>query len=308
MKVFTVDTIDLVFGGYKNTIASYLVKSDQGLLLSDQGLLLIETGSQSVVKNTVTGLAKLGIQPTDIKHVFVTHIHLDHAGAAGWWASQGAQIYVHPRGAKHLVDPSRLIQSATMVYGDALESLFGISLPVPPEQVTTLEDNEQITIGDICITAWDTQGHAKHHNCYVIDDCVFTGDSAGSRIPGNRFINLTSAPPQFDPTAFDITIDRLLAGNFSKLYLGHYGEVTDVEDHLNRFREIVWGSAELVRAHLRNGLDDASIVQAYIEYSQQRAMLDGVSAEMMDVYETANGFKMSGEGILLYWKRKLSGK
>ena len=293
-----VSTIDLKFGGLDNTIASYLVKSARGLLL-------IETGPTSVLEQTITGLAKLGYQPSDIKHVFVTHIHLDHAGAAGWWASQGAQIYVHPRGARHLIDPSRLMASAKMVYGDALETLFGEMRPIPSEQVTVLHDGEQVMIGDITVTAWDTQGHAKHHLCYVIDDVVFTGDSAGSRMPADRFINLTSAPPQFDPDAFDVTIDRLLTGNFSKLYLGHFGEVCDVEDHLHRFREIVWGSAELIRAQLRNGMDDDEIVQAYVEYSQQRALRDGVSAEKLATYEAANGFKMSGEGILLYWKRKL---
>ena len=296
-----VSTIDLNFRGHRNTIASYLVEGNDGLLL-------IETGPQSSVENAVAGLATLGFRPKDIKHVFVTHIHLDHSGGAGWWASQGAQIYVHPRGARHLIDPSRLIMSAKMVYGNQLESLFGISLPIPAEQVTILEDNQQVQIGDLNVTAWSTQGHAKHHHCYVIDDVVFTGDSAGSRIGGERFINLTSAPPQFDPDAFDITIDRLLAGNFSKLYLGHYDYVTDVEDHLNRLRDVVWGSAELVHAHLRNGATNEEIVQAYVDYSKARAVRDGISAEMMQTYDVANGFQMSGEGVLLYWKRKLLGK
>ncbi len=291
-----IHTIDLNFQGFPNTIASYLVEGESGLAL-------IESGPQSTVENCVSGLQSLGFAASDVKHVFVTHIPLDHAGGAGWWAGQGAQVYVHGRGARHLIDPSRLMASAAMVYGDALESLFGLMIPIPEAQVTILEDGDVVSIGDIKVEALEASGHAKHQHAYLVEGNAFTGDAAGSRIGDARFINLTSAPPQFDPHTFDQTITRLAERKLGALYLGHFGAVTDVEAHLERLREVMWSSAEFIHAQIRNGQSRDTVIEKYIEFCKERARLEGVSESEIDIYDVANGFEMSGSGVHLYWEK-----
>lgn len=293
MRIHTLET------HYQNTlhaIASFLIEGDTGLAL-------VETGPAITTPNLVTAIARLGFRPNQIKHVLVTHIHLDHAAGAGWWANQGAQIYVHPRGAKHLIDPSRLMASARMVYGDALDDLFGEMIPIPENQVTVVHDNDIIEIGDLAFTAYDTPGHAKHHHAYGIDGNLFTGDMAGSRLPNDHFINLTSAPPQFDPDAFDASITRMEKLDFKRLYLTHFGVVEDVAAHWARLRDIVWDSAEFIRKQLESGASESAVIQHYVRKCQQRALADGVSPSLLDSYDTANGFEMSAHGIILYWKR-----
>lgn len=296
-----IHTLDLHFSDRPHMIAAYLVEGSTGLIL-------IEPGPASTIKTCLRSLKALGFSASDINHVFVTHIHLDHAGGAGWWAAQGAQVYVHPRGARHLIDPSRLLASAKMVYGDQMESLWGKMLPISAEKVTVLEDGDTVTIGDLTVEAIDTPGHAKHHHTYAIGDVAFTGDAVASRLPADQFINLTAAPPQFDPVAFDATITRLAARNFKKLYLTHFGMVDTVDEHLQRLREVVWGSAEFIHAQIRNGQPKTTIIKKYVEFCRERAELEGVDATRFTDYGIANGFEMSAEGIHLYWQRKLAGK
>lgn len=289
-------TIDLHFDGVPHAIASFVV-------LGSSGVALVETGPTVSVEHCIRGLARLGLQPSDIKHVLVTHIHFDHAGAAGWWARQGAHVYVHRRGARHLIDPTILLASAEAVYGESPENIFGRIYPIPSDQLTALDDNDTITVGDLTFTALDTPGHAKHHHAFLIEDVVFTGDTAGSRLPGHRFINLTSAPPQFDPVAYDQSIARLEALNLSRLYLTHFGAVDEVADHLARFREVLWDSAEFVRTCIRNGLTLAEIVPVYTNYCHDRAIREGMTDPVWEQYNTANGFDLSAMGIYLYWQR-----
>jgi len=300
-----IHTLDLQFQGVPQTIAAYLIESGDHLAL-------IETGPGSTLEALVAALAELGFQPPDISHVFVTHIHLDHAGGAGWWAQQGSKVYVHPRGERHLVDPANLMDSAAMVYGDRMDALWGEMLPAPAENVVAVEDGTTIRIGTgadaIALTAWDTPGHARHHHCWVMEDerIAFVGDAIGVRLGENYHLALTSAPPQFDPPVFDQTLTRLANADFATIYPTHFGAVTDVQDHLTRCREVLWGSAELVRAHIRNGLGRDAICERYKAYCRDRAMADLVSDTTWNAYETVNPIGMCVDGIILYWKRDAS--
>ncbi len=168
--------IDTQFQGMSQVTAVYL-------LVGPEGPVLIETGPGSTLPAVLHGLAKHGYSPADIRHVLVTHIHLDHAGAAGWWAQQGAQIYVHHLGGPHLVDPRRLIQSATRIYGEMMDTLWGEIVPAPADRVTTLYDGDTVSAGGLIFTALDTPGHANHHHSYLLETpdgrIAFTGDAAG---------------------------------------------------------------------------------------------------------------------------------
>src|SRR5690606_40448063 len=178
-----IHTLDLNFQNLSHAIAAYLIEGPEGYLL-------IETGPMSTLPALQARLAEHGLSAGDIGDVVVTHIHLDHAGAAGWWAQQGARVYVHPMGAPHLVDPARLWASAGRIYGEAMESLWGSVVPAPPEQVRVVRDGQQITAAGVTLTAIDTPGHAGHHHTYRLGDVGFTGDAAGVRVPGSEWVSL----------------------------------------------------------------------------------------------------------------------
>jgi glyoxylase-like metal-dependent hydrolase (beta-lactamase superfamily II) len=287
----TITPIDLQFQDHPRCTASYLVESGGERAL-------IECGPGSATPRLTEGLDQLGCKAADISKVLLTHVHLDHAGAAGWWARQGAQIYVHERGARHLADPTKLIQGARMVYGDSLESLWGEILPVPADHLTCLQDGDTVTVGSTTLTAWDTPGHARHHHCYVTDGFAFTGDVAGMRLPDETYISPTTAPSQFDPEAYRASLQRLLDGGFDTLYLTHFGPVTDVADHLQRYRQLIAEVSELVRLHLDHP------VEIFTAHNRERAEAEGVSREHWALYELGNPCAMCAAGIQLYWQKR----
>ena len=296
-----IHTIDLQFQGVPGVIASYLIECGDELAL-------IETGPGSCHEVLINGIRALGHEPATIKHVFVTHIHLDHSGAAGWWAQQGATVYCHPNAAKHLIDPSRLIESARMVYGAAMDTLWGDILPAPADRVRVLQDNESATIGSTTVTAWDTPGHARHHHAYVIGDVCFTGDVAGMRLQGCDYTSVTAAPPQFEPDAYVKSVQRLGAANFSRLYLTHFGEVRDVEAHLASYESRINDVAAFVKASFDRGDTDEVTRAFFRDVEHAVAMSSGLSEAMWNVYEQGNGTAMCADGIRLYWQKKLGGK
>jgi glyoxylase-like metal-dependent hydrolase (beta-lactamase superfamily II) len=292
-----IHTIDLEFQSTGGTIASFLIESADGLIL-------IEPGPGSTTATLLRKIGALGFDADQVRSVFVTHVHLDHAGAAGWWAQRGADLYVHPKAARHLIDPSKLIESAKLVYGDAFDSLWGEILPTPEEKVRILEDGETVELGGITIEAIDTPGHAFHHHAFAIGEVCFTGDVAGARLQGAEYISVTSAPPQFHPESYLASIDRLVARDFSTLYLTHFGAVDDVDDHLARYRAAVSAAAEIVKALIDSGEDEESIRVAYGAFQMEQAFKSGLPRDQWDAYQKANGTDMSADGLRMYWERK----
>jgi glyoxylase-like metal-dependent hydrolase (beta-lactamase superfamily II) len=292
-----IHTIDLLFQGTPGIVAAYLVEGPDGPVL-------IETGPGSTLPALLAGIEAAGFAPEDIGEVFVTHIHLDHAGAAGWWARQGATIHVHPQGARHLVDPSRLMDSARMVYGDAMESLWGEMLPAPAERVREVMDLEVITASGLEIMALDTPGHARHHHCFAIGGTIFTGDVAGVRLPGCDYQSVTSAPPQFDPVAYEASIDRLLRLDPERLYLTHFGVVEEPESHLEAYRDAVALASRFVRDRLAEGMDADSLQIAYQAHQMEQAFQSDLPAADWVRYQKANPTGMGADGIRLYWEKQ----
>ncbi len=294
-----IHTIDLNFRGQSQCIAAFLLECGSHLAL-------IETGPESTAENLEAGIRKLGFQPADVRKVLVTHVHLDHAGAAGWWAQQGAQIYVHERGARHLVDPSKLITGARMVYGDQLEALWGEVRPIPQAQVTALSDGDTVEVGATTIRAWDTPGHARHHHAFVVDGVAFTGDVAGVRLPGQTYISPATAPSQFEPEPYVASIRRLAEAKFDALYLTHFGEVRDVTQHLERYEPVIRDAAELVRERMKTGASREDLVQALTDFNRARAEAENVDETTWCRCENANPTDMCADGIALYWQRQES--
>jgi len=287
-----IHTLDLLFQNIPGLIAVYVIESAGELAL-------IETGPGSTLETLRAGIRGLGLEEKDVKHVFVTHIHLDHAGAAGWWAQQGAQVYCHANAARHLVDPSKLIASAQMIYQDRMDSLWGTMLPAPADKVTVLNDGDRIRVGEVEIIAWDTPGHARHHLAFVIGKACFTGDVAGMRLQGANYLSVTAAPPQFEPVPYVASVDHLAAAGLEKLYLTHFGEVADVDHHLLRYRQRIRDVYEAVKNDHAAGADEAEIRRRYTEREHALATSLGISEADWQRFEAGNNTAMCADGVRL---------
>lgn len=292
-----IHTLDLNFQNLSHAIAVYLVEGPDGYLL-------IETGPMSTLPTLQARLGEHGLSAADIHDVAVTHIHLDHAGAAGWWAQQGARVHVHPMGTPHLIDPSRLWESAGRIYGDEMEALWGSILPAPPEQVVTVRDGEQVAAAGITLTAIDTPGHAGHHHTYRLGDIGFTGDAAGVRVPGSDWVSLPAPPPEFNRELWWKTLDRLEAEQFTAIYPTHYGRVEDVGYQLGELRSMIEDASTFIRARMEEGMARDDLVNAYVGWNRERALGRGMPAEDFARYEAANPLFMSVDGLMRYWRKR----
>ncbi|MBK8900627.1 MAG: MBL fold metallo-hydrolase [Anaerolineaceae bacterium] len=297
MKQPDIHVLDLNFQGLPEITAAYLV-------VGPEGPILIETGPGSTLETLLSQIRQHGIEPEQIKHVLVTHIHLDHAGAAGWWAQQGAQIYVHSFGARHLIAPEKLLASAQRIYGDKMDTLWGEMLPAPANKVTEVFDNDVLEVAGLCIKALETPGHARHHHVFVVGDVAFTGDAAAARLPGWDFPDVPAPPPEFDMQVWEATLDRLLAQNFRRIYPTHFGPVDGVIDHLQTVKELVRETAVFIRTQMQAGLSRDEIVTVYENWFAERARQAGLTGEAITHYATANPLYMSVDGVMRYWQKQ----
>ena len=297
-----VRTIDLQYLGIPQAIAAYVVVGPP----PDREPVLIETGPTSTFNHLEAGLKSIGLNLADIRHAFVTHIHLDHAGAAGHLARHGAQIYVHEFGAKHLIDPTRLIDSATRIYGDQMERLWGNIVPVPQRQLTPVHDGDILELGGMRIEAVETPGHARHHHAYAIEDVCFAGDVAGISVPGipeppqGRFLSVPTPPPEFDPPAWHTSIDRLRARNYSQMYLTHFGPRGNVDAHLRQLHEWIDKHTDVVQRALKAGCSRNEILRRYIEWNWREAQKENMTDSDFARYVSTNLLTMNVDGILRY--------
>jgi glyoxylase-like metal-dependent hydrolase (beta-lactamase superfamily II) len=274
------------------------------LLETEAGPILFDTGPESTFGNVANALGKLGLDPRDIRHVFLSHIHFDHAGAAWRFAELGATVYVHPRGAAHLIDPAKLVASATRLYGDQMERLWGKFAPIASERVRVLEDNDVVSVRPFEIRAIATPGHASHHHVYQWDDTVFGGDVAGVRLgqgpPVPPFV-----PPELDIEAWRESIAKIRALNPAKLYLPHFGLVSgDISAHLDALDQWVVRWAGWFRDRLRAGDDEETLRPAFANYvTAELRKADAIEAELAD-YEQADPSFMAVSAAIRYWRKR----
>lgn len=292
-----VHVLDLQFQGLPQTIAAYLVEGPEGFLL-------VESGPTTTLPELQRLLTEHGLSPADIKHLLVTHIHLDHAGAAGWWAQQGTKVYVHHVGAPHLIDPGKLLSSATRIYGDQMDVLWGEVLPAPAENIISLHDGDTVEAAGLTFTALDTPGHAYHHHVYRLDNIAFTGDAAGIRLPASSLVDLPAPPPEFNLPLWQQTLDRIEAESFAVIYPTHFGPVTNVAFQLSELRQRLQEAPDFVRQRLEEGTDRDELVAQYVAWNRQRAAEHGLSAEFYRQYEMANPLYMSVDGMIRYWRKQ----
>lgn len=233
------------------------------LIVDGDRAVIVDPGTDAKVSVVLDAMHSLGLTPEQLDYVMVTHVHLDHAGGSGRVLQQApdAKLVVHPRGARHMIDPSRLMAGAAAVYGEEhLRRTFGEMVPVPAERVIEAQDNYRLHWQDRTFTFLDTPGHARHHFCIHDDrsEGFFTGDTFGLSyrdFDNERgvFLFPTTTPVQFDPDAMHDSIDRLLAWSPKRMYLTHFGVIEHPERQATALHELVNAFAEIATRHADAG-------------------------------------------------------
>ncbi len=289
-------TLDLNFQGKAEAIAAYLIPHSTGAVL-------IESGPGSTLPALQAGLAANGFSVADVTHVLLTHIHLDHAGAAGWLARQGAQIYVHPVGAPHLLNPERLLASAARIYGDQMQSLWGEFLPVPETQLQIGSDAQEIVIGSLRFLPINTPGHAEHHFAYLFEDMLFTGDIGGVRIPGYRYLRLPMPPPELHFGKWRESVRRLRRERFARVAPTHFGIYDDPAWQLDAVERDIDATERWLETVMPSEPAIEQLRQQFGDWMNRQGAEQGLSADVVRAYELANPPGMSADGLQRYWKK-----
>jgi glyoxylase-like metal-dependent hydrolase (beta-lactamase superfamily II) len=281
--------IDTLLGGWSRVTAGYLIEGPAPVL--------VETGSQSSVPALLAALDELGVTPAELAGVVVTHIHLDHAGGVGDVAAAfpKATVYVHEKGARHLVEPDRLVASAAMVYGDLLDSLYGRLTPTAAERVHVLEDGEDIVIGGgRVLTAVDSPGHAKHHVALHDSESgvLFAGDAVGVRLPDAGVLRPATPPPDFDLDLAVGSLRKFAARRPTGIALAHYGLVPDPSTVLEEAEGTLRQWAEVAERAWQAGADVAAALDAAFSHE-----LDAVDPAVREKLETLNGVHSNAAGF-----------
>ena len=291
--------IDTRHAGLEAAVGVYLLPFD------GERFALVESGPESTLATVRAGIEEAGFDLQNLAAVLVTHIHLDHAGAAGALAElTDAQVYVHERGAPHLVDPERLLASAKRIYGDDMGWLWGSMRPIPEERVTALSDGDRIELGGRTLTAVDSPGHAGHHHGYLLDDgTLFTGDAAAVRLPGSDLIRPALPPPEAHLETWEATIAKLRALEPTRLLLTHFGEVRDADAHLAAVPERNRAWAEEVLEGLQAGEDDAALVRRMRARELAELVADGADAATIERHRRTSDAEMTVMGLGRYWRK-----
>lgn len=276
-------------------IASFVIETKEGPIL-------IETGPDSTFSNLEKSLKEIGYLVEDFKNVFVTHIHLDHSGAAWRFAKVGATVYVHPNGARHLVDPSKLIESARRIYKDQMEELWGETKSIPQENVRVVSDGDALRIGDVEVRTVETLGHASHHNAYVIDDAVFMGDLAGIRIEGGPVLPPTP-PPDINVEAWQHSLNKIRDLNPKVLYPTHFGKSTDAKEHLEELETRLLECTEWIGGRLKEAKTEEEMIPEFEDLFSGILQEAKLSPELIKAYKLADPFYMNVGGLVRYWKK-----
>ncbi len=294
-----IHTLDLAFLGLEHSVASFVVEGPGGLAL-------IETGPASTLPHLEAALQKHGWQLADFHHVFLTHIHFDHAGAAWALAEQAAMIYVHPKGLPHLAAPERLYNSARMIYGDDMDRLWGPMHPIPESQLYAPEHGEGIEVAGLRFTAWYTPGHAVHHIAWQVEGpgnsepVLFTGDVAGVKIDVGPVLP-PCPPPDIHIEDWQASLQLIRNLPVQRLFLTHFGEIFEKDAHLDELEARLLASANWIKEYAVKKISAEEVVPKFKEYIRRELIAAGVEKADLERYEAANPAFMSVSGLMRYW-------
>jgi glyoxylase-like metal-dependent hydrolase (beta-lactamase superfamily II) len=273
----------------------------------------VDVGTNSSVPYLLAGLEELGMAREAVDYVLLTHVHLDHAGGAGRLMQElpNARALLHPRGAPHMIDPTKLMAGSRAVYGERLEELYGTLVPIPAERVRAVEDGERVRLGARTLELIHVPGHALHHYA-VVDQAhrsIFAGDTFGISYRAldterGAFITPTTPPSQFDPDQHIASIDRMLSYRPESMYLMHFSRVTDVPRLGELLKMQVRELARIARAHANDADPAASVRTAMLELWLDLAHRHGsplTDAEIEAVLE--NDLTLNTQGLMVWLDR-----
>jgi glyoxylase-like metal-dependent hydrolase (beta-lactamase superfamily II) len=297
--VSTTDYIDLNFRGSQRVIAT-------AVLAGPDGVTLIDPGPTSCLATLEAGLRDRGYTLRDVRSLLLTHIHLDHAGAAGTIVERvpAVRVHVHERGAPHMIDPEKLLASATRLYGDQMDTLWGAFLPVPADRIDVLHGGERLDVAGRSLRVAYTPGHAKHHVSYLDEHSgtAYVGDTGGVRVSGD-FLVAPTPPPDIDIEVWQTSLDTIDAWQPVSLFLTHFGPVTPARAHLAAFRQTLTTAAETVKALMAAGGSDEEKVRKFVEQMRRDARKTLPEHEAKAA-ELAAPFEQLWQGLERYWQKK----
>jgi glyoxylase-like metal-dependent hydrolase (beta-lactamase superfamily II) len=290
--------IDLQFRGSPRVIAT-------ALLNGPDGLTLIDPGPTSCLPALEAGLRDRGLSLREVRTLLLTHVHLDHAGATGTIVERvpNIRVYVHERGAMHMIDPEKLLASVTRLYGDQMEAIWGAFQPVPASQVTALAGGERLEAGGTSIRVAYTPGHAKHHVSFLDErsGMAYVGDTGGLRIAGDYLLAPTP-PPDIDIEAWQESLDLIDAWRPVSLFLTHFGPITPARAHLARFRTTLTQQAEAVRLALQEDGTEEAKIRAFVD-RMRAAAREALPEQEATATELAAPFEQLWQGLARYWQK-----
>ncbi len=295
------DYVDLAFLGRPQIIATAVIQASSGVAL-------VDPGPSTTLPRLREGLRARGIAIADVRQLLLTHIHLDHAGGTGTLLEENPaiEVFVHERGAPHLVDPTRLLASASRLYGADMERLWGDFLPVPAERVHALQGGERIKAGGREYEVAYTPGHASHHVSYFdpSSGLAFVGDTAGIKRGAGAYVMPPTPPPDIDLDLWRLSADRILAWNPDTLFLTHFGPFRGARQHFDELMQRLDSWSALVRRLLADvSLDDRRREQQFVEdvLVDLRRVVGQEEAEM---YSRAGRIDYSWQGLARYWSKR----
>jgi glyoxylase-like metal-dependent hydrolase (beta-lactamase superfamily II) len=296
-----VDYVDLRFLGHAGVIATAVISSAGGVAL-------VDPGPTTTLDTLLAGLASRGIAPADIRHVLLTHIHLDHGGCTGSLLriAPEIEVIVHELGAPHLADPAKLMASAARLYGADMERLWGGMVPVPQGRLRVVRGGERVAVGGRDLDVAYTPGHAVHHVSYLDRSAgiAFVGDTAGIRRGSCTYVLPPLPPPDIDLDAWRASADRLLAWDPDTLFLTHFGPYHGARTHLQQLFERIDAWSRTARRLLADpSLDDAGREARFVSDAAadlRRSVGDSAARE----YISAGRIEYSWQGLARFWRRR----
>ena len=294
------DYVDLEFLGIPEIIATAVIHGPAGVTL-------IDPGPSSTLPALRAKLDQAGIALAEVRTILLTHIHIDHAGVTGTLVRENPalRVYVHEKGAPHLVDPAKLIASATRLWGDDMERLWGEIRPVPPDNLVVITGGERLSAAGRDLDVAYTPGHASHHVSFFNADSgiAFVGDTAGVRLPPSGFILPPTPPPDIDLEAWRDSLRRIADWRPETIFVTHFGPYAPVGGHLTEMAAHTEQTSGLVKASLaRPGTDEER--EAWFADEIRRDLRRRMSEADAHAYEVAGRFDLSWRGLARYWRKK----
>lgn len=295
--------ISLPFQGEPEIIGSYL-------LAGQNQLAIIDPGPGSMLEHLLATIREAGFEPQDVTHILATHVHLDHAGATGSLLhhTPKARVYVHSLGAPHLLDTTKVVASATRIYGDRMQTLWGNIEPTPQDRLHILEGSDVLKVAGRHMEVHYTPGHAIHHVIFFDSHSgeLFAGDAAGVRLQGIDYVRPPTPPPDTDLEAWSASMQLIKNLQPTVLYIAHFGPTRNASEHLERLRENLYLWSEIVLSAMREGKDEDEILNLLIEQTQPELERITQDPHAVARYEIASNYAMTVQGYMRYWQKKHS--